>query len=47
MDEALSTVQEKILVVLWAVMMRCGSSAAEKGFGAASKGKSKEKKRTT
>jgi len=46
-DEALSTVQEKILAILWAVMMRCGIIAAESGFGAASKRKSKEKKRTT
>jgi len=46
-DEALSTVQEKILAFLWAVMLRCESNAAESGFGAASKGKSKEKKRTT
>jgi hypothetical protein len=46
-DEGLSTVQEKFLAVLWAFMMRCGCSAVESGFGAASKGERKEKKRTT
>jgi hypothetical protein len=45
--EALSTSQEKIPAIWWAVMVLCGSSAADKEFGPASKGNSNEKRRRT
>jgi hypothetical protein len=44
--KALFTVQEKILAILWAVMVRCGSKAAESVFGPGRKGNFKETKRT-
>jgi len=44
--KALSTFHEKIPAILCAVVLRCRSRAADRGFGSARKGKSKEMKRT-
>ena len=42
--EALSTFRKKIPVIRWGFMMRCGSRAAESGFGPASKRKVRKRR---